>query len=429
MSENPKQIGKYIVEGIAGQGNAGVVYAGHDPFVNRKVAIKVCAADDGAADGASRLFRKMFYNEAHTAALLDHPNILKVLDAGEEAGEPYIIMEFVEGGTTLKDYCEDDRLLPLERVMEIGFKCAKALDYAHRRGVVHRDIKPSNIMLNRNGDVKICDFGIAQRSQAEITQVLGIVGSPMYMSPEQAREEQVNKQTDLYSLGVVLFELLTGQLPYQATRFTELVDNVINAVPPRVTELRPELPVRLADILERALAKDLDARMDSGLQMAADLARVAGHLDSQVQISEEDKFRAVRHLTFFKEFSDSEVWEVIRASRWKLCRQGEEIITEGALEQSFYVIVEGDVSVKKSGTRISTLRAGDCFGEMGYLTKIRRTASISADADVTVMEINAAMMERASVTCQLRFNKIFLTTLIERLARTSEDLTRERGGN
>ena len=256
MSENPKQIGKYSVLDVAGHGNVGVVYSGYDPFADRKVAIKVCAADDRSADGAARLFRKMFFNEAHTAALLDHPNILKIYDAGEEAGEPYIIMEYVEGGRTLKYYCDQTRLLPVERVIEIGFKCAKALDYAHRRGVIHRDIEPSNIMLTKNGDVKIGDFGIAQRTQGDVTQVLGIVGSALYMSPEQACEEDVNTQTDLYSLGVVLFELLTGRLPFESVRFSTLIQQVIYEIPPTITSLRSELPETLAKVVAKALEKN-----------------------------------------------------------------------------------------------------------------------------------------------------------------------------
>ena len=162
----------------------GVVYLAHDPFAERPVAIKLGSIPTSAE--AARLSHRIFFNEARLAGLLKHPNILSVYDAGEEDGRPYIVMEYVDGSRTLKDHCQADSLLPLRRVVEIAFKCARALDYAHRAGVIHRDIKSSNILLTPSGDVKIADFGIARRLHSETTQVMGMVGSPRYMSPEQA---------------------------------------------------------------------------------------------------------------------------------------------------------------------------------------------------------------------------------------------------
>jgi eukaryotic-like serine/threonine-protein kinase len=428
MTELPAKIGKYTILEVAGRGNVGTVYVGHDPFSDKKVAIKVCNINDNSAEGAGRLFRKMFFNEAQTAGSLDNPNILKVHDAGDEEGEPYIVMEYVSGGLTLKDYCQPETLLPVERVIELSFKCAKSLDYAHRRGVVHRDIKPTNIMLNERGEVKIGDFGIAQKAQGDVTQVMGIVGSPLYMSPEQASEEELNHQTDIYSLGAVIFELLVGRPPFLPAALTRLIFQLIKEPPPDIREFRPALPEKLAGVLHKALAKDRSNRYQSCLELATDLARVAGQLqlESQepAQISDDEKFSAVRSLHFFSGFSDSELWEVIRASRWEHSRAGDRIIDEGHYDQSFYVIVKGTVAVEKSASRISTLVSGDCFGEMAYLTKTKRTASITANEDVVLMHITASAIERASVTCQLRFNKVFLQTLIERLARTSDDYAR-----
>jgi serine/threonine protein kinase len=422
----PEKIGKYTISGEAGRGNVGVVYVGHDPFADTTVAIKVCMTDDSEGEGAGRLFRKMFFNEAQTAGSLDNPNILKVIDAGDEDGEPYIVMEYIPGGITLKDYCKPETLLPIERVIELVFKCAKALDYAHRRGVVHRDIKPSNIMMTLAGEVKIGDFGIAQKAHGDVTQVMGIVGSPLYMSPEQACEEELNNQTDIYSLGAVLFELLTGRPPFLPAALTRLIFQLMNEAVPNAKELRPDLPDKLAAVAAKALEKDRSKRYKTCLEMATDLARVAGQLHTEAQaaahLEEDEKFALVHDLRFFAEFSDSELWEVIHASRWMGARAGQSIIDEGHYDQSFYVIVSGNVAVEKSGTRIGTLNTGDCFGEMSYLTKIRRTATIKALDDVMLIHVTATLMERASVTCQLRFNRVFLQTLIERLAKTSQEL-------
>lgn len=420
----PERLGKYHVLGVAGRGNMGVVYTGYDPYADRDVAIKVCSLDHGSPHTSPGLARKMFFNEAHTAGVLDHPNIMKVLDAGEQDDKLYIVMEYIDGGETLAAHCHPSRLLPFKSVAEIVYTCAIALDYAHRRGVVHRDIKPTNILLPRDGVLKIGDFGIAQHTLYENTEVLGLVGSPNYMSPEQVQEETLTGQTDLYSLGVVMFELLTGTVPYQATQLTQLVNKICNEPPPSLRELRPDVPEPLQCIVSWALEKDTARRYGSGREMASDLAAVFTDLEQLPEkLTDDDKFQLVRRLRFFEEFSDTELWEVMRASTWQTHKDGERILTEGAVDLSFFIIVQGEVSVWRQERAVSALGSGDCFGEMGYAGGLVRSASIVADDDVTVMKINSALMERASIECQLRFNKAFVKLLVERLSRT-----REHGG-
>jgi serine/threonine protein kinase len=421
----PEKIGKYEVHKCVGRGSMGVVYAGHDPFADRKVAIKVCSIQDENESQSSRLAKKLFFNEAHTTGSLDHPNILSVLDAGEDNDQPYIVLEFLDGGDTLKGYIDKDNLLSVDRTVEILFQCAKALDYAHRRGVIHRDIKATNIMLTADGRVKICDFGIAQYSAGDQTQVMGLLGSPRYMSPEQAREEDVTSQTDIYSLGVVAYELLTGKAPCAATGLSKLIHQILHEDPTPMRDLRPEISPELEQIVAKALAKDLDTRYKSGQEMAAGLAGVFSHLvEPAAAPAEEDKFASVRELRFFNEFADNEVSEVITAAEWKQYSAMDSIVDEGTLEHSFFIIVSGDVAVVKAAKQISTLTKGDCFGEMSYVSKTQRSASIVAVGDVELLRVDAALMEQASTGTQLRFNQIFLRTLIERLTTTSEELAR-----
>jgi len=421
----PEKLGKYEVVDCVGRGSMGVVYAGHDPFNDRKVAIKVCSITDEHETQSSRLAKKLFFNEAHTTGSLDHPNILSVLDAGEDDEQPYIVLEFLDGGDTLKRYIEKDNLLSVERTVEILFQCAKALDYAHRRGVIHRDIKATNIMLTADGRVKICDFGIAQFSSGDQTQVMGLLGSPRYMSPEQAREEDVTAQTDLYSLGVVAYELLTAKAPFDANGLSKLINQILEDDPTPIRDLRPEVPEMLEKIIARAMAKSLDARYASGQEMAADLAGVFSHLDEPTDApAAEDKFSTVRELGFFNEFADEELAEVIEAAEWKQYQPLDSIVDEGTLDHSFFIIVSGDVAVVKNAKQISQLTKGDCFGEMSYVTKSERSASIVSISDVELLRIDAALMEGASTATQLRFNQIFLRTLIGRLANTSEELAR-----
>jgi serine/threonine protein kinase len=423
----PGKLGKYEVVDCIGRGSMGVVYAGHDPYADRKVAIKVCsvAGDENDESQSSRIARKLFFNEAHTAGALDHPNILGVLDAGEEGEHPYIVLEFVDGGDTLKRYIEPDNLLSIERTVEILFVCAKALDYAHRRGVVHRDIKPTNILLTADGEVKLCDFGIAQFAQGDQTQIMGLMGSPRYMSPEQAREEDVTLQTDLYSLGVVAYELLTGKAPFGATGLSKLMQQILFEQPTPMGDLRPEVPEMLDKIVAKAMAKELEQRYESGGDMAADLSALFTHLEQPQEIPPEEKrFTAVRELRFFNEFSDDEIREVIDVAAWQQYAPLGTIVDEGAVEESLFVIMSGDVAVIKDAKQISALTKGDCFGEMSYVSKGRRSASIVAIGDVELLRVDATRMEQASTETQLRFTQVFLRTLIERLTRTSEDLSR-----
>ncbi len=422
----PKKMGKYELLEIIGRGGMGLVYLGYDPFANRKVAIKVSVTGDQEDEITVQLYRRMFFNEAHMAGLLHHPNIISVYDAGVEGDYPYIVMEYVDSAQTLKDFCTVNKLAPIQTVVEIAFKCAKALDYAHRMGVIHRDIKPTNVMLTEQRDVKIGDFGIARRTQSETTQVMGMIGSPRYMSPEQAQEEDVSNQTDLFSLGVVIYELLTGKPPFRAQSFSRLMYKIINEPPTPIRNYRADIPADLEKIVLNALAKDREKRYKSGTELAVDLARTFDYLEViESEIEEEEKFNGVKLLSFFQDFTDPETWEVIRASIWEKFTTGDSIVAEGNIEQSFYIIVEGDVIVKKANRILGSLETGDCFGEMGYLTKAERTATILAVNKVTVMKINATLMEQASINCQLKFLQVFLRTLITRLTQTNEILTQQ----
>lgn len=420
--EIPKKLGKYeIIEEIA-RGSMGVVYLGHDPYIDRKVAVKVALAEQLEDGSTGERYRKMFFNEAHTAGMLRHPNILDVFDAGVDGTTCYIVMEYIAGGDTLKTYCRAKRLLPIDICVEIIFLCAKALDYAHRQGVIHRDIKPSNILLTKEKDVKIADFSIAHinRQDGSQTMPMGFVGSPRYMSPEQVQEDYITGQTDLFSLGVVLYELITGRHPFEAESFSSLIHKVINEEPPPLSHFRAGVPEGLDEVIARALAKDTQKRYRAGLEMASDLSTVFSHLEQpQDDLKVKEKFNILKELDFFEGFADSEIWEIIRASVWQDFPPGREIITEGDIGDSFFIIAYGEVRVTKNHKLVGLLRPGDCFGEMGYINKTKRTATIEADGHVTVLRVNSTLIEQVTKDCQLRFCKVFLRTLIQRLSKTT----------
>jgi serine/threonine protein kinase len=431
MSESsPSRLGKYEVLREISRGSMGTVYLGHDPYINRAVAIKVAHPEQLRDEESGERYRKMFFNEAHMAGRLTHPNIVAIYDAGVDEDICYIVMELVEGGQTLKPYCRPDNLLPLGKVVEIAFKCARALDYAHRQGVIHRDIKPTNILLTADMDVKIADFSIAHMTQPDTSETLplGLVGSPRYMSPEQVCEDYVTHRTDLFSLGVVIFELLSGRHPFVAESFSRLVQSIVNDPPPKLTELRRGVTDELRRIVEKAMAKDCTQRYQMGGELAADLARAFNTLleAPEENITEQEKFGAAKQLDFFQGFPDGELWEVVRAGIWNDYQDREEIIVEGDIDDSFFIIVHGEVAVVKNGRELRQLRAGDCFGEMGYLAKTRRTATIIAHGPTTLLKLNSAVISQASMNCQVRFLKVFLRTLIHRLSLTTEQVSRDK---
>lgn len=427
-NSTPEKLGKYEVRDEIDRGSMGVVYLGHDPYINRPVALKVAFLDSLNDPESGERYRKMFFNEAHTAGLLTHPNVINIYDAGVDEDNCYIVMEYIEGGNTLKPYCNSETLLPINKVVEIIFKCANALDYAHRQGVVHRDIKPSNILFTPDQDVKIGDFSIAHIYNADstTTQMGGMMGSPRYMSPEQLREEHVTNQTDIFSLGVVMYELLTGRQPFPADSFSRLVNTILNDEPPPMSDYRSDLPKALNDIVMKALEKDVANRYQMGLDFAADLTKAFDTLEKPKEdISAEEKFNSVKQLEFFTGFPDAEIWEILRASTWQDYNANDDIIVEGDMDDCFYIIVNGSVEVMKNASVIRSLEKGDCFGEMGYLAKTKRTATIKSPDHTSLMKINSTVISQVSLNCQVRFLKVFLRTLIHRLSATTEKISQE----
>jgi eukaryotic-like serine/threonine-protein kinase len=411
----PEKVGKYVIVKEVGRGSTGVVYLSHDPYYRRDVAIKVYNLESHDEDRA-RVTRKMFLSEAHMVGMLQHPNILPIFDAGEEEGHYYIVTEHVHGARTLSAYCKPDNLLPIDDVVEIMYKCAKALHYAHSRGVIHRDIKPSNLMLTQANDVRIIDFGIALVADSEISRIEGIAGSPSYMSPEQVQSLEITNRSDLYSLGAVMYELLTGFRPFRGGNLSKLLHQIVYATPQPIHSLRQQIPELLEDTVAKALQKDPAKRYRNGLELAADLTRVHQALrEGSSKLDRQERFSILRTLKFFHDFSQSEILEVLRASTWQDYEQGEEIVKEGEMDDRFYVIVSGSVGVMRNGNPVGQLDAGDCFGETSYVRGAKRLATIKALTNVTLMKVSSTLLEQSSAACQLRFNKVFLRSLISRL--------------
>lgn len=426
MNGTPDKIGKYEVVEEIGRGSMGTVYSAHDPFSNRLLALKVAHPQYIDRTREGERFRKLFFNEAHAAGLIEHPNILRVFDADVDGELCYIAIEYVHGAQTLEQFCKPETLLPLREVVGIIYKLAKALDYAHRQGVVHRDIKPSNILLTEERDIKVADFSIAMITRADHggTQFTGFLGSPLYMSPEQINEEPLGPQTDIFSLGVVMYQMLTGSHPFRAANLSAIAQKISREEPHAIVEFRQDLPDGLSYTVRRMLKKLSSERYATGLDLAADLAVIFEDLDAvQDEDALREKFGNIKSLGFFKGFADSDIWELIRACTWQTYPAGSTIIKEDSEDHSFYIVLSGVVGIEKNARELDQLQEGDCFGEMGYLANTRRTATVVASTEVSLMKVNASTIDNAAEDTQLRFLKVFVRTLIERLSGTTAALS------
>jgi len=429
IASKPEKVGKYVILDEIGRGSMGTVYSANDPFSSRMVAIKIAHQHYLNETRDGERFRKLFFNEAHAASVLDHPNILSLYDADMENDLCYLVVEYISGAQTLESFCQPDTLLPLRETVSIIYKAGKALDYAHRQGIIHRDIKPTNILYTNDRDIKISDFSIAMvnRKDTKTTQFDGFIGSPMYMSPEQINESIISSNTDLFSLGVVMYEMLTGHNPFKADSLLAIGQKITESVPASLSDFRSDLPQGLNYTMKRLLNKNSEKRYSNGLDLAADLALIFEDLDRvENEDSLREKFEILKKMGFLKGFTDSDIWELVRASTWQTYPAGTTIITEGEVDESFYILLSGVVSIARHGQHVGNLQEGDCFGEMGYLSHTKRTATVISKSEVALIKVNSSSLARAEEGTQLRFLKAFVSTLIGRLDQTTSNLTQSR---
>jgi eukaryotic-like serine/threonine-protein kinase len=420
-------VANYPILRKLGEGATSEVFLCQDPFRGREVAVKRIFPDALRDPVRGRLFRKLFFTEASLAGKLEHPHICQIYDAGIGEDSGYIVMEYVPGGT-MERYCAAEELLPVAEVVEIIFKCTRALAYAHMQGVTHRDIKPGNILYASSPtDVRISDFGLALNVGAETTQITG-VGSPAYMSPEQIREELVDHRTDLYSLGVVMYQMLAGALPFRGTNKFSMIYQITQTEAPPPSSHRAEVPASLDRIVRRAMQKEAARRYHSGDEFAADLIEAlrAGLGQGGRELAgDADRFAALRAMKFFASFADPELWEVVERGQWERVRAGTALIQEGQSGDFFCVLVDGEVRVTKNKKLLSVLGPGECFGEMAYLSLNghARGASVTAAADSRILRMRVADLEQASIACRAKFDRAFIGILVDRLNLANTRLT------
>jgi serine/threonine protein kinase len=409
------QVGKYDVQKLLGKGATGTVYLAKDTFSGKEVALKTIEPEVFRDPEFGTVYRSQFLNEASLAGKLRHPHIVAILDAVVEENSGHIAMEVVSGGD-LAQYVQPDKLLPVEDVLQIGFKCCGALEYAFAQGIVHRDIKPANIMIVQGTDVKISDFGAAFLKKSQAVQTAAM-GSPFYMSPEQIEQKELTFHSDMYSLGVVLYELLTGKRPFVADSLEALVKKILTEAPAPPSSLRKGLPKDIDMMMLRLLGKRPEHRYPTWNELAIDLSRLGTLVLPPGAIPDSEKFVALKRVPMLSGLSDAEIWELARAGKWSRLERAKNIVREGEQGGSFFLVAKGEVKVHRQGRLLNMVGGNEFFGEMGYIWGGEEPRHATADAmtDLLLAEFGTEAVQQMSLGAQLYLTRTLLRNAVDRL--------------
>jgi len=432
----PAQIGKYRVRAQLGAGATSEVFLARDDFRQIDVAIKRVRTGIGADPRDGHYQDRFFAAEAALVGRLQHPNVVQILDAVADPAGSYLVMEYV-AGPTLRRYCRADALLPLEQVVEIGFKCAMALGYVYRQGLIHRDVKPANILALLDADqvvdVKITDFGSVFALDADRTQVHR-VGSLAYMCPEQLDGDTLDCRADMYSLAAVLYHLISGRPPFDGQTQAALMHQIYHAEPPPLQALREGVSPGLEAFVLKGLAKRRDDRFADWEAFAQALSLLVTNREvprGPLQgVLDSERFNLLRSLEFFKGFGDVELWEVVHRARWRRLPFGHAIYRKGQEGNSFHILAQGEIEVHRDGQRVATLGAGTSVGEMAYLAPSPALRLHGADVLVTqpatTVSCTPDTMEGLSPATRHLFDAAFIHVLVRRLHAAHEQLAHPR---
>jgi serine/threonine protein kinase len=418
------QIGKYEIQRALGKGSTGMVYLARDTFTGREVALKTIEPEVFRDPEFGSVYRTQFQNEASLAGKLRHPHIVAILDAvvAEESG--HIAMEYVKG-SDLSAHVKPGKLLPVVDVLQIAFKCCGALEYAAKEGIVHRDIKPANLMLAEGTDVKISDFGAAYLRKTQAAQTAGM-GSPYYMSPEQITGREVGFHSDMYSLGVVLYELLTGKKPYTADTLEALGLKIRGDDPIPPSQAKKGLPKSLDAIVARAMAKKPEHRFPTWVDLALALSNAVQEVLPPGSIPDTEKYLVLKKVEMLAGLSDTEYWELARAGDWARIPAKQTIVSENQKGKSFYFIGKGQAKVTRQGRLLNMINEGECFGEMAYIRggEVPRNATVDSATELLLAKFRPDAVSKMSLGAQLYLTRALVRNLADRLELANSRITR-----
>jgi serine/threonine protein kinase len=409
------QVGKYDIQKLLGKGATGTVYLARDTFTGKEVALKTIEPEVFRDPEFGTVYRSQLLNEASLAGKLRHPHIVAILDAvvGDDSG--HIAMELVTGGD-LSAHASPDTLLPVADVLQIGFKCCGALEYAFKEGIVHRDIKPANLMLAGGNDVKIADFGAAMLKKSQVVQTAAM-GSPYYMSPEQIQNKELSFHSDMYSLGVVLYELLVGKKPFIAANLEQLLEKIIKYDPLPPSEARKDLPKAFDAVVLRALKKTPAERYPTWAEFALELAKLGSSVLPAGAIPDSEKYVVLKKVPMLSTLADSEVWELARAGKWMRLAKNRAIVREKEKGTSFFFLASGQAKVTRGGRLLNMVGDAEFFGEMAFIAGGEaRHATVESHTELLLAEFVPAALEKMSLSAQLQLTRALVRNVSDRLA-------------
>ena len=409
------QVGKYDIQKLLGKGATGTVYLARDTFTGKEVALKTIEPEVFRDPEFGTVYRSQLLNEASLAGKLRHPHIVAILDAvvGEDSG--HIAMELVTGGD-LAAHATPEKLLPVSDVLQIGFKCCGALEYAAKEGIVHRDIKPANIMVASGTEVKIADFGAAILKKSQVVQTAQM-GSPYYMSPEQIQNKELTYHSDMYSMGVVLYELLVGKKPFIAANLEQLLEKIIKYDPLPPSEARKDLPKEIDPIVLRALKKTPAERYPTWAEFALEISKMGQKVLSPGAIPDSEKYVVLKKVPMLASLSDAEVWELARAGKWSRIPKAKAIVKEKDKGTSFFFLADGQAKVTRGGRLLNMVGAAEFIGEMAYIAGGEaRHATVESHTDMLLAEFLPAALDKMSLGAQLQLTRALVRNVSDRLA-------------
>lgn len=418
------QVGKYDIQQLLGKGATGTVYLARDTFSGMEVALKVIEPEVFRNPEFGTMYRAQFLNEASLAGKLKHPHIVSIYDAVVQEDSGHIAMELLTGGD-LSRHVTPETLLPIADVLQIGFKCCGALEYAFREGIVHRDIKPANLMIAQGTEVKIADFGAALLRQSQNSQTSSM-GSPYYMSPEQIEGRTLTLHSDMYSLGVSLYELLTGARPFSGNSMEELLNRILRDEPAPPSSVRADLPKDIDRIILQAIGKKPEHRYASWAEFALELSKVVRLVLPVEAISDSEKYVALKRVPMLSLLADSELWELARAGDWRRVKRVTRIVSENETGRSFFFLAQGQVKVIRQERLLNTIDEGECFGEMAYIRggELPRHATVESLTEVMLAEFTPEALGKMSLGAQLALTRALVRNVVDRLELANSRLAR-----
>jgi serine/threonine-protein kinase len=432
----PENIGRYTIEKKLGQGSMGVVYLGYDSMIDRRVAIKSLRLDTTSEIRDKEKTISLFFDEAKIIGKLNHSHITSIYDIGTQDHCPFLVMEYIKG-KTIKDIIRSKTSMSVVNILKLMSMIARGLHYAHQRGVLHRDIKPANIMVMKNLSPKIMDFGIARimgpsRISNKGDSEKGIIlGTPHYMSPEQIRGKAMDQKTDIFSLGVLSYEWISGKKPFRGDNLQEIITDVIKNKPTPLTKAA-NVAIEIENIISKAMEKDTDKRYASAEEFSD---AIELYLTSIIQKDEDDEeqgqtgtfsynqIRIVNDLrknyVFFSDFTEEDLFTIFKMSKKEAFKKGDVIIEEGTSGATMYVILKGTTSVMKmingQQVEVSKLGEGECFGEMSIIDRMPRSATIVAKEDSVLIAISEIVLRTSNPKLCLKLYKNLASMVADKL--------------